>query len=240
MPTRSPRGASAAVTDAKAPPPPVRDRARPRDATTLSRVERKREVRVRAILAAAAELFAERGYDAVSLDDVAQRLDVTKGSLYYYFTGKDELGTAAIESLGHDWMARLEALTRQHEGTPRARLRALLHEHIRIAVCEYPEALRIFLSPRDWPQPQARRIRALRKRHDAIFREAVEAGIAAGEFQVISLDVALQCMHAAMTHAPSWASALPDRARARAIDELSDTLLLLVGCAPAAAPVSSP
>ena len=49
------------------------------------RVQRKRDERVRRIVATAAELFGERGYDAVNLEDVAERLDVTKGSLYYYF-----------------------------------------------------------------------------------------------------------------------------------------------------------
>ena len=59
------------------------------------------------IIAVAAELFGERGYDAVSLDDVAERLDVTKGSLYHYFPGKEELGSAAIETLGTAWTDRL-------------------------------------------------------------------------------------------------------------------------------------
>lgn len=59
------------------------------------------------IITTAAELFGERGYDAVSLEDVAERLDVTRGSRYY-FRSKDELGTAAIETLGDEWTARLE------------------------------------------------------------------------------------------------------------------------------------
>src|ERR1035437_1842845 len=75
-----------------------------------SRRERKRGRRIAEILTAAAELFGERGYDAVSLEDVADRLDVSKGSLYYYFATKDELGPAAMETLGHQWTARLEHL----------------------------------------------------------------------------------------------------------------------------------
>ena len=41
---------------------------------TGSRVQRKRGRRMQEIVAVAAELFGERGYDAVSLDDVAERL----------------------------------------------------------------------------------------------------------------------------------------------------------------------
>ena len=96
------------------------------DAAPVSRVQRKRGRRVQEILSTAAELFGERGYDAVSLDDVAERLDVTKGSLYYYFPGKDELAVAAIETLGADWTGRLERLG-GHDARPQQ-----LAEHHRL------------------------------------------------------------------------------------------------------------
>ncbi|WP_222432276.1 TetR/AcrR family transcriptional regulator [Leekyejoonella antrihumi] len=194
------------------------------------RIERKRDKRVQEIVRTAADLFAERGYDAVSLDDVAERLDVTKGSLYYYFAGKDELCTAALETLGNGWMERLEELSAAYDGSDVGRLRALLHEHIMIAVRDYPAALRLFLVPREWPASQARSIKAMRTRHDAIFRDVIDSGVRAGEFDAISTDVTLQCMHAAMTQAPTWCGRLTGRARTRAIDELTDTLMLLVGC----------
>lgn len=182
---------------------------------------RKRGQRVRAILTTAAELFGERGYREVSLEDVAERLDVTKGSLYYYFASKDELVTAAIETLGTDWTDRLEAVPAA--GTPTERLRALLREHIRIAVREYPAALRLFLVPDDWPEEQRARIKALRRRHDAVFRAVVEEGLRTGEFTVVAVDPTLQAMHAAMSQAPVWVR------DDRGIDQLADTLMMLVG-----------
>ena len=184
---------------------------------------RKRGERVRAILTTAAELFGERGYGGVSLEDVADRLDVTKGSLYYYFASKDELVTAAIETLGTDWTDRLEALP--VAGTPTERLRALLREHIRIAVREYPAALRLFLVPDDWPEEQRARIKALRRRHDAVFRAVVEEGLRAGEFTVVAVDPTLQTLHAAMSQAPVWVR------DDHGIDALADTLMMLVGVA---------
>lgn len=196
------------------------------------RVRRKRGQRIQEILKAAAELFGERGYDAVSLEDVAERLDVTKGSLYYYFAGKDELGTAAIETLGNEWTDRLERLLTTLDGPPRERLRALLHEHITIAVRDYPAALRLFLVPHDWPDAQRERIKELRLRHDRLFRDLVEAGVASGEFTVVDVDTALQCMHAAMSQAPTWCADLSARAQRQAVDELADTLMMLVGQLP--------
>lgn len=203
------------------------------DGSGSGRVQRRRGRRTKEILTTAAELFGERGYDAVSLEDVAERLDVTKGSLYYYFRSKDELGTAAIESLGNDWTDRLEHLPAARTGSPADRLRALLHEHISIAVREYPAALRLFLVPRDWPADTAARIKDMRRRHNEVFRTVIEEGVRSGEFTVTGIGTTLQCMHAAMSQAPAWCTRLPEPARTTAITELTETLLMLVGQPPA-------
>lgn len=195
--------------------------------TSSDRVQRKRDRRVEQIVRTAAELFGERGYDAVNLDDVADRLDVTKGSLYYYFASKDELGTAAIETLGNDWVARLHRVASADSTTISERLRAVMREHISIAVHEYPAALGLFLVPRSWPRHQAERIKDLRRRHNAIFRSVLTDGIDAGEFLPINIDVTLQCMHAAMSQASLWIGPLDDEARSNAVEELVETLMQL-------------
>lgn len=197
-------------------------------AAPVSRVQRKRGRRIQEILMVAAELFGERGYDAVSLDDVAERLDVTKGSLYYYFAGKDELAVAAIEMFGAQWTARLERLAAAAEGSPRQRLQALIREHVAIAVGEYPAALRLFLVPSTWPDDPRARIKELRRRHDRVFRTVVEEGVVSGAFGVTSVGTTLQCMHAAMAQAPLWCAGLEPEARERALDELTGTLMKLV------------
>jgi AcrR family transcriptional regulator len=197
-----------------------------------SRIQRKRGRKIQEILTTAADLFGARGYDAVSLEDVAERLDVTKGSLYYYFPSKDELVTAAIETLGTEWTARLERLMATQDGTSELRLRALIREHITIAVREYPAALRLFLVPQDWPEAQRARIKDLRRRHDQVFRRVIEDGLATEDFTVTSTDTVLQCMHAAMSQAPLWCSGLTGRALDEAIGELTDTLMMLVGKLP--------
>jgi AcrR family transcriptional regulator len=55
-----------------------------------SRVEQK-ERRPREILEAAFEEFAEKGYAATRVEDVATRLGITKGTVYFYFQSKDVL-----------------------------------------------------------------------------------------------------------------------------------------------------
>lgn len=195
--------------------------------TTSRRVQRKRGRRVREIVRAAADLFGEHGYDAVNLEDVAAALDVTKGSLYYYFSSKSEIGTAAIETLGNEWIDGLELLAHQHGDEPVVALRVIIREHLRIAVCDHPAVHRLFLAPRDWPQEQAERVKALRSRHDRLFRGIVEQGQKSGEFDVHSIDVTLQCMHAAMTQTPHWASRLKPAQQMSAVDEVTETLMRL-------------
>lgn len=52
-----------------------------------------------AVLAAATRLFAERGYDGVSIADVAAASGVAKPSVLYHFTDKETLWKSAVEAL---------------------------------------------------------------------------------------------------------------------------------------------
>lgn len=51
------------------------------------------------ILDVASELFAERGYDATSLREIAARLGITKAALYYHFRSKDDILRALLEPM---------------------------------------------------------------------------------------------------------------------------------------------
>jgi AcrR family transcriptional regulator len=60
------------------------------------RWERRKEARPAELLAAALDLFAERGYAGTRLEDVAARAGVSKGTLYLYFENKEELFKAVV------------------------------------------------------------------------------------------------------------------------------------------------
>jgi TetR/AcrR family transcriptional regulator, transcriptional repressor for nem operon len=53
------------------------------------------------ILTAAKELFLSRGYGATTVDAICERAKLTKGSVYYFFDSKEDLGLAAL-----DWSLR--------------------------------------------------------------------------------------------------------------------------------------
>jgi len=58
---------------------------------------RPKEFAPDAALAAAVDVFWDRGFDRTSLDDIAAVLKITKPGLYYYFSSKDELLYTIIE-----------------------------------------------------------------------------------------------------------------------------------------------
>jgi AcrR family transcriptional regulator len=73
--------------------------------TAKSRTSRKEEDRRRKtdeILDAALALFARKGYDGTTVEDIAEELGYAKASLYYYFPGKE----AIVKALIYDAMDR--------------------------------------------------------------------------------------------------------------------------------------
>lgn len=63
----------------------------------MGHIQRKRQAKEREIYETAARLFAERGYHATRMEDIAAALDMQKGSLYYYFPSKEELLAKLVE-----------------------------------------------------------------------------------------------------------------------------------------------
>lgn len=82
----------------------------------LSRRERERQSRREAMLDAARVVFAEKGYEAARLDEIADRAEFGKGTLYNYFEGgKVELLFAIVEHELDDVRAVIEhAIARDH------------------------------------------------------------------------------------------------------------------------------
>ncbi|HVU31048.1 MAG TPA: TetR/AcrR family transcriptional regulator [Sphingomicrobium sp.] len=60
------------------------------------RWQRRAEDRPREICAAALEVFAEKGFAAARLEEIARRAGVSKGTLYLYFEDKEQLFRAVI------------------------------------------------------------------------------------------------------------------------------------------------
>jgi TetR/AcrR family transcriptional repressor of nem operon len=57
------------------------------------------------IVETAGVLFHERGYTNTSMDDIVRKSGVTKGSVYYHFSSKEELGSAVVSDLVAQWLS---------------------------------------------------------------------------------------------------------------------------------------
>jgi AcrR family transcriptional regulator len=91
--------------------------------SATSRTRLPREERMEQTLTVARALFAERGYSAVTMDEVAAEVGVTKPLLYNYFGNKESLYIACMERAGDALSATIAASVAE-TGTPEEALRA--------------------------------------------------------------------------------------------------------------------
>ena len=83
----------------------------------------------------AASIIHEKGFDATSMGDIAEAVDLTKGGLYYYIKGKKAL-LYAIMNFAMDLLDH-EVLSHANEETdPQSRLSILVAGHIRLMIRE--------------------------------------------------------------------------------------------------------
>jgi len=97
--------------------------------TQASTVRKPREERWSEILQVATELFYQKGYEGTSLQEIAERLGIMKGSLYYYIRSKEDILFVVLNEThqsGLNNMVRMAAV----EGTALDRLRSMIYGHI--------------------------------------------------------------------------------------------------------------
>lgn len=151
----------------------------PRAAT---RVEKAPKRRAAEILAAAAKVFARRGYHGASTQDIADVLGIRQASLYYYFASKE----AALEAVCADGIADYELRARRiHRGKDSAsdKVARLVFQHLAPLAERLDFTLTFLRERRFLPAPARQRIRAIELRYERIIEKVIEQGIAAGEFR---------------------------------------------------------
>src|SRR5690349_21431284 len=86
---------------------------------TRPRWHRRKEARPAEIVAAALDVFVERGFAAARLEEVARRAGVTKGTVYLYFRNKEALLKAVVRENIVPVIARGEAVAQAFTGSAR-------------------------------------------------------------------------------------------------------------------------
>ncbi len=172
--------------------------------TTEPRWRRLPRERPGQILEAALRVFGEQGFRSTRLEDVAQRAGVSKGTIYLYFSSKDELFTEMVRhALGRILEGEVDSAA---AGSAReeltARLRAfwihlrspefeILHRLIQSEVRHFPELTRSYA-------------RSVADRVTSLLAGAVRRGIASGEFRDQDAAAAARIMLALLVKHAVW------------------------------------
>ena len=90
------------------------------------RKERERARRRQQIMVAAKRVFAQRGFNRATMEDIAQEAELSPGTLYLYFKSKDELYASLSLRLLQFLQIRLEHVDNDVEQDPEAKLKALM------------------------------------------------------------------------------------------------------------------
>jgi AcrR family transcriptional regulator len=169
------------------------------------------------ILKSAANAFRTRGYHATSVDDIAQALRMTKGSLYYYFKNKEE-----ILYVCHDHT--LDLLLRTLKGiqardqSPVDKLRSVIVSFVELMTEELHGTAAVTLDLNELSPPLRRKITAKRDRFDHAVRRIIRDGIEKGVFRRVDPKFATFAIMGSINWIPHWFN--PEgRADSRAIGE---------------------
>jgi TetR/AcrR family transcriptional regulator, cholesterol catabolism regulator len=134
------------------------------------------------VLDCAVKLFAERGFDGTSINDIAAMTTLKKPSLYHYFPSKQSILAAVLE----DGMADLwpVAQAAAQISDPAERIRALLAAHLSNIRAKLPHIVVFLLERRKVDPKLASTYLEQRRRYDAFYIEAIRDGQAQGLFRV--------------------------------------------------------
>jgi TetR/AcrR family transcriptional regulator len=107
-----------------------------------------------AIVAAAADLFAERSFDGASTRLIAERAGVTQPLLNYHFAGKEELGRAAIADLFDHLRASIGERIAGLRGVDEPTTAKLMVRHFVEFSAAHPQLHRIIMQESKQPGPR--------------------------------------------------------------------------------------
>jgi len=156
-----------------------------------------------AIRDAAIELIAARGFEAMTLRELATRVGIQPGSIYRYYPSKAQLlvdlQVEHLEFLLSNWAAEQPA-----DPDPIERLRAFVAFHIRSHTLRRREAFVANMELRSLSAPDYRRVVALRRRYESALTDILRDGASQGAFRVPDARIATFAILAMLTGVGSW------------------------------------
>jgi AcrR family transcriptional regulator len=131
----------------------------------------------------AGELFAEKGFRATTVREIADAAGILSGSLYHHFDSKESIGDEILAGFLNDVLGGYRAAVAA-ESDPRATIERIVHSSA-TALTEHRAALTMLQN--DWNhfsgQPRFAYLRAAMREIEQIWVTQLEAGKAAGLFR---------------------------------------------------------
>lgn len=167
---------------------------------------RRKEARPQELLAAALDLFVERGYAATRLDDVASRAGVSKGTLYLYFTNKEELFKAVVRENVVPVLGEAEEMIDSYEGSSTELFREIvLGWWERIGNTKLSGITKLMMAEAgNFPEVTQFYHDEVISRGNAMIMRMLERGIERGEFRRTNVYQAMNLICASMLMLMMW------------------------------------
>lgn len=177
------------------------------------------------LLSVATRLFAERGFDRTSVQEIVEAAGVTKGAMYHYFDSKDDLLYEIYGRVLREQTVRLEKVAAS-EAPVRERLASAASDVVVSSIANLDDT-KIFLQSMHQLNPEKQRaVRAERRRYHERFRALVEEGQHGGEFRVDQpADLVVDYFFGAVHHLGFWYRPEGELSAKQVGDHFADLLL---------------
>jgi AcrR family transcriptional regulator len=162
------------------------------------------DARRRNVVATAAKLFAERGYDATSISELTAATGLAAGGLYHYIEGKDDLLIAICDELLEPLLEQARAIVAA-EAPPVSQLRELVEAWV-AHVVEHRHHMLVFTQERQAIERQRRwrHVRSQRKAFEQILEDVLARGEADGSMVFADRRLSLLALLGMVNYTPQW------------------------------------
>lgn len=169
------------------------------------------------VLQAATRLFAERGYESTSVQEIVEAAGVTKGALYHYFRSKDELLAGTYSQLLDVQFAHLVDIAARPAPVCE-RLRLVAEDLTRTTLENLESAIVFHRHLQKLSDPSRETFREQRRKYRDIFERLIREGVDNGELRPdVQIDLAGYSFFGAVGYLTVWYS--PDGPRT--VDEIA-------------------
>lgn len=198
---------------------------------TEKKRRRRKEARPAEIIAAAMQLWGERGFAATRLEDVAAGADIAKGTIYRYFPSKEALFEAALQARIVSTMDRAKELAQGFDGPAQVML-ARFFEAIRTELVDGGSSvfLRVLLSEgHRFPDLVALYEKVVLSRGMSTVRAILASGVARGDLRPEAVDVDPRIIMAPAMMLSLWGTVFSTEGLPNMHDALDQHVKILLG-----------